>query len=155
MSRAFVKEADNQAPDLLDRPVSPHRNFVTPEGLVAIEGALVRFEAAHRAAIDNGDQQAAASALREVRNWRARRSSAEVVAGITAASRRSVLLARMRPIRPSARFAMRLRSRMRWWVTGWERQSRLPDGKPSSWRLNRAHSPCADSRRARGSSARA
>jgi transcription elongation GreA/GreB family factor len=79
MSRAFVKEADNQAPDLLDRPVSPHRNFVTPEGLVAIEGALVRFEAAHRAAIDNGDQQAAASALREVRYWRARRSSAEVV----------------------------------------------------------------------------
>jgi transcription elongation GreA/GreB family factor len=79
MSRAFVKEADNQAPDLLDRPVSPHRNFVTPEGLVAIEGALVRFEAAHRAAIDNGDRQAAASALREVRYWRARRSSAELV----------------------------------------------------------------------------
>jgi transcription elongation factor GreB len=38
MSRAFVKEADNQAPDLPDRPVSPHRNFVTPEGLAAIEG---------------------------------------------------------------------------------------------------------------------
>jgi hypothetical protein len=56
MSRAFVKEADNQAPDLPDRPISPHRNFVTPEGLGAIEGALVRFEAAHRAAIDNGDQ---------------------------------------------------------------------------------------------------
>jgi transcription elongation GreA/GreB family factor len=79
MSRAFVKEADNQAPDLPDRPISPHRNFVTPEGLAAIEGALVRFEAAHRAAIDNGDQQAAASALREVRYWHARRSSAEVV----------------------------------------------------------------------------
>jgi hypothetical protein len=154
MSRAFVKEADNQAPDLLDRPVSPHRNFVTPEGLVAIEGALVRFEAAHRAAIDNGDQQAAASALREVRYWRARRSSAEVVKppadkteasfGTTVRLRRDNgreqtfrMLARMRPIRPSARFPMRLRSRMRWWVTGWERQSRLPDGKPSSWRLNR------------------
>lgn len=79
MSRAFVKEADNQAPDLPDRPVSPHRNFVTPEGLAAIEATLVRFGTAHRAAIDRGDQQAAASALREVRYWRARRSSAEVV----------------------------------------------------------------------------
>ncbi|HSR76151.1 MAG TPA: transcription elongation factor GreA [Xanthobacteraceae bacterium] len=79
MSRAFVKEADNQAPELPDRPVSPHRNFVTPEGLAAIEATLVRFETAHRAAIDNGDPQAASSALREVRYWRARRSSAEVV----------------------------------------------------------------------------
>ena len=37
------------------------------------------FEAAHRAATDKGDAGAAAAASREVRYWRARRASAEVV----------------------------------------------------------------------------
>jgi transcription elongation GreA/GreB family factor len=79
MSRAFVKEAEDQTAPLPDRPVSRHRNFVTAEGLRAIETALGRFEAAHRAAIDKGDKQAAAAALREVRYWRARHASAEVI----------------------------------------------------------------------------
>src|SRR5580700_4597205 len=79
MSRAFVKEAENETAELPDRPISPHRNFVTAAGLAAIEAALGRFEAAHRAATDKGDAQAAAAALREVRYWRARRASAEVV----------------------------------------------------------------------------
>jgi len=79
MSRAFVKEAENDTADLPDRPISPHRNFVTVAGLAAIETALGRFEAAHRAATDKGDTGAAAAALREVRYWRARRASAEVV----------------------------------------------------------------------------
>ena len=79
MSRAFVKEAEDTAADLPDRPISEHRNLVTPEGLRAIEAALGRFEAAHRAALDTGDAHAAAAALREVRYWRARRASAEVV----------------------------------------------------------------------------
>jgi transcription elongation GreA/GreB family factor len=79
MSRAFVKEAENETPELPDRPISPHRNFVTEAGLAAIEAALSRFEAAHRAAADTGDREAAAAALREVRYWRARRVSAEVV----------------------------------------------------------------------------
>ena len=79
MSRAFVKEAENDMAELPDRPISPHRNFVTEAGLAAIEAALGRFEAAHRAATDKGDREAAAAALREVRYWRARRASAEVV----------------------------------------------------------------------------
>jgi transcription elongation GreA/GreB family factor len=79
MSRAFVKEAENDAAELPGRPISPHRNFVTAVGLAAIEAALGRFKAAHRAATDKGDAQAAAAALREVRYWRARRASAEVV----------------------------------------------------------------------------
>ena len=79
MSRAFVKENENETAVLPDRPISPHRNFVTEAGLAAIETALGRFEAAHRAATDRGDRQAAAAALREVRYWRARRASAEVV----------------------------------------------------------------------------
>ena len=45
MSRAFVKEAEDTAADLPDRPISEHRNLVTPEGLRAIEAALGRFEA--------------------------------------------------------------------------------------------------------------
>ena len=79
MSRAFVKEDKNDLAELPGRPISPNRNFVTEAGLAAIEAALGRFEAAHRAATDKGDGEAAAAALREVRYWRARRASAEVV----------------------------------------------------------------------------
>ena len=79
MSRAFVREDENDKSELPDRPISPHRNFVTEAGLVAIEDALGRFEAAHRAAADKSDREATAAALREVRYWRARRASAEVV----------------------------------------------------------------------------
>jgi hypothetical protein len=32
MSRAFVKEAENEVAELPDRPISPHRNFVTEAG---------------------------------------------------------------------------------------------------------------------------
>jgi transcription elongation GreA/GreB family factor len=79
MSRAFIKEAENDPGEFLDRPISPHRNFVTEAGLAAIEAALGRFEAAHRAATDKDNRHAAAAALREVRYWRARRASAEVL----------------------------------------------------------------------------
>ena len=78
MSRAFVKEDKNNLAELPGRPISPNRNFATEAGLAAIEAALGRFKAAHRAATDKGDREAAA-ALREVRYWRARRASAEVV----------------------------------------------------------------------------
>ena len=79
MSRAFVKEAEDKVEELSDRPISGHRNLVTPQGLAAIEAALVRFEEAHREAISKADAHAAAAAMREVRYWRARRASAEVV----------------------------------------------------------------------------
>jgi transcription elongation GreA/GreB family factor len=79
MSRAFVKEDGNDTAELPDRPISRYRNLVTEPGLAAIEAALARFEAAQRAATDKGDRQAAAVALREVRYWKARRASAEVV----------------------------------------------------------------------------
>lgn len=77
MSRAFVKE--EQMPiDLPDRPISTHRNLVTPEGMAAIDAALRQFKVAHQAALDEGDAHAAATALREVRYWAARRASAEI-----------------------------------------------------------------------------
>jgi transcription elongation GreA/GreB family factor len=79
MSRAFVKEVEDTTADLPDRPISPHRNYVTQAGLAAIDAALGRFEAAHQAAINKGDREAAAVALREVRYWKARRASAEIV----------------------------------------------------------------------------
>ena len=79
MSRAFVKETESDTDGLPDRPVSSHRNLVTEAGLAAIEAALERFEAEHRMAADKGDLKAAAASLREVRYWRARRASAEVV----------------------------------------------------------------------------
>jgi transcription elongation GreA/GreB family factor len=79
MSRAFVKEAEDKVENLPDRAISPHRNLVTAEGLVAIEAALARFEEAHREASSNNDADAAAAAMREVRYWQARRASAEVV----------------------------------------------------------------------------
>ena len=52
---------------------------MTEAGLAAIEVALGRFEAAYRDAIAKDDRSAAAAASREVRYWRARRASAEVV----------------------------------------------------------------------------
>jgi hypothetical protein len=52
MSRAFVKETENDTIGRPDRPISPHRNFVTEAGLAAIEAALSRFETAHRAALE-------------------------------------------------------------------------------------------------------
>jgi transcription elongation GreA/GreB family factor len=79
MSRAFVREAENDTAEVPDRPISPHRNFVTEAGLAAIEAALGRSEVAHRVASDKGDREAAAAGLRELRYWRARRASAEVV----------------------------------------------------------------------------
>jgi hypothetical protein len=42
MSRAFVKEAENETAELPDRPISPHRNFVTEAGLAAIEATIGR-----------------------------------------------------------------------------------------------------------------
>ena len=74
-----MKETDARTEELPDRPISSHRNFVTETGLAAIEASIGRFEAAHQAATDKGDAQAAAAALREIRYWRTRRASAEVV----------------------------------------------------------------------------
>ena len=79
MSRAFVKEIEHEIDDLPDRPVSPHPNLVTAEGLAAIEWTLSHFEAAHKAAIAKNDRTAIAATQRELRYWNARRSTAQVV----------------------------------------------------------------------------
>ncbi|SON54134.1 Transcript cleavage factor GreA [Hartmannibacter diazotrophicus] len=82
MSRAFTREGSgSDAVDKLpDRPVSPHRNLVTPEGLRDLDAALAAAEAALDAAREAKDDDTAALAARDLRYFTARRASAEVVA---------------------------------------------------------------------------
>jgi transcription elongation GreA/GreB family factor len=87
MSRAFVKEVDPDIADLPDRPVSTHPNFVTAEGLTIIERTLGRFEAANKAAVAKNDRTAIAATQRELRYWKARRSTAQVVEPAAARSK--------------------------------------------------------------------
>ena len=85
MSVAFTKEGDAEsvAADLPDRPISPHPNLVTTEGLAAIEAALASARAAYAAAQAQGsievDRTAMARATRDLRYWSARRASAQLV----------------------------------------------------------------------------
>jgi len=84
MSVAFTREEDYeaQAADLPDRPISPHPNLVTAEGLAAIEAELAAARAAYAAAQAQGDvsadRTAMARATRDLRYWSARRASAQL-----------------------------------------------------------------------------
>lgn len=86
MSVAFTREEDLEATaaDLADRPISPHTNLVTPEGLAAIEAELASARAAYTAAQVQGsiesDRTAMARATRDLRYWSARRASAQLIA---------------------------------------------------------------------------
>ncbi|MGE5565243.1 MAG: transcription elongation factor GreA [Parcubacteria group bacterium] len=85
MSVAFTKEQDYEATaaDLPDRPVSPHPNLVTPQGLAQIEAELAAAQGAYRAAQAEGgvaeDRTAMARATRDLRYWSARRATAQLV----------------------------------------------------------------------------
>jgi transcription elongation GreA/GreB family factor len=85
MSVAFTKEGDLEATaaDLPDRPISPHPNLVTPQGLAQIEAALAEareaYAAARLAGDVQGDRTAMARATRDLRYWSARRASAQLV----------------------------------------------------------------------------
>jgi transcription elongation GreA/GreB family factor len=79
MSRAFVKETDDLAEIVPDRPISTHPNLVTAKGLALIERHLTSSAAEHEAARTAGDHSALARAARELRYWTARRVSAQVV----------------------------------------------------------------------------
>lgn len=86
MSVAFTKEQDYEAAaaDLPDRPIPPHPNLVTPEGLAALDAALAEarhaFAAAQAAGGHDLDRSALARAARDVRYYSARRASAELIA---------------------------------------------------------------------------
>jgi transcription elongation GreA/GreB family factor len=81
MSGAFTKEQEDDHPreELPDRPISPHRNLVTPEGFAQIEATLARLNAEHAKAQAEDDKQAVARTARDLRYWNARRASAEVI----------------------------------------------------------------------------
>ena len=77
MSRAFVKEDDGEGDALPDRPISPAPNYVTANGLALIDAELARAQGALAEAGD--DRTTRAAAERDLRYWRARRASAEVI----------------------------------------------------------------------------
>ena len=85
MSVAFTRDEDLEATaaDLPDRPISPHPNWVTAEGLAAIEAALASSRAAYAAAQTRGDieadRTAMARATRDLRYWSARRATAQLI----------------------------------------------------------------------------
>src|SRR4051794_15999387 len=81
MSRAFTKEPDEgeALEELPDRPLSPHANLVTPQGLAQIEAALMAAHDAHARAQGSGDRGALANAARDLRYWTARRSTAQLM----------------------------------------------------------------------------
>jgi transcription elongation GreA/GreB family factor len=85
MSRAFVKEpdGDESAGELLDLPLSPHPNYVTPAGLTQLEARLAAFEAKREAAAAKAGELASRPVLarlaREIRYFESRIASAIVV----------------------------------------------------------------------------
>ena len=85
MSVAFTKEedAESQAANLPDRPISPHANLVTAAGLAQLEAGLAEAQAAYAAARAGGaintDRTAMARATRDLRYYSARRASAQLV----------------------------------------------------------------------------
>ena len=85
MSVAFTKEADSEsaAAALPDRPISPHPNLVTAEGLAQLEAGLASAQAAYAAAQAAGDvstnREAMSRATRDLRYYGARRASAQLV----------------------------------------------------------------------------
>src|SRR6478672_7933803 len=83
MSRAFVKELEDAAEELPERPISPHPNRVTTEGLARIEAEVTRLQQEHAAAQAANDRPALARAARDLRYWTARRATAQLVAAPT------------------------------------------------------------------------
>jgi transcription elongation GreA/GreB family factor len=79
MSRAFVKDLEDAVEELPDRPISPHPNLVTAEGLARIEAEVARLQQEHAAAHAANDRAATARVARDLRYWTARRASAQLV----------------------------------------------------------------------------
>lgn len=81
MSSAFTRENDENESieDIGERPVSPHRNLVTPEGLAQIERELEAARVAFAKAEHDRNRRAIAMAARDLNYWGARRANAELV----------------------------------------------------------------------------
>ena len=80
MSRAFTSndDSDSGLNDIGERPVSPHRNLVTREGLAAIDAHLAELHERFAKAEAEADREAIALVSRDLRYWTARRENAEL-----------------------------------------------------------------------------
>jgi transcription elongation GreA/GreB family factor len=80
MSRAFTREDDASLAlaDIGERPVSRHRNLVTPDGLAEIERTVASLHEEFARAEADGDRERMALASRDLRYWTSRRETAEV-----------------------------------------------------------------------------
>jgi len=79
MSRAFVKESDQDPDSLPERAVSAHANFVTARGLALLEHSIHTLEAERTAARAAADKGALARIGRDQRYFQRRRESARLI----------------------------------------------------------------------------
>ena len=75
-----MKEDVDGDDGLPERSVSPHPNFVTQEGLAAIEAEVTRLGMLLATAKQADDKMTAATLGRDLRYWQQRRASAELIA---------------------------------------------------------------------------
>lgn len=79
MSRAFVKESDEDVSSLPELEISPHLNFVTASGHDALVRRVRELEAERTEARSAGDEARLARVARDLRYFQARRDSARLV----------------------------------------------------------------------------
>src|SRR5688572_21077939 len=79
MSRAFVKESDEDLVAPPERVISPHPNCVTPTGMRQIEAQVQTLEEERSAARAAYDRSRLATVERDLRYWTHRRASARVI----------------------------------------------------------------------------
>ena len=79
MSRAFVKDSDQDTDPLPERAISEHPNLVTARGLALIEARVRELEAERSAARAANDSAVLARSARDLRYFQARRESARLV----------------------------------------------------------------------------
>jgi transcription elongation GreA/GreB family factor len=85
MSRAFVKEDNSEqaGSELIERPLSPHTNYVTPTGLRQLQAEAARLENLRARLAQNKDDpfamQQRAETERDLRYYSARLENAELV----------------------------------------------------------------------------
>jgi transcription elongation GreA/GreB family factor len=79
VSRAFVRETDDAGEPLPELAISPHPNFVTPEGLRLVEARIAALATELAAARGADDKALLARVNRDLRYWTQRRATARVV----------------------------------------------------------------------------
>jgi len=81
MSRAFVREpdGDNVFDELPDRPISPHSNLVTQDGIAHIDAMLAQVRQRLAEAQTRSERGEIAGLFRDLRYWTHRRATAELV----------------------------------------------------------------------------